>query len=266
MNVWGGPIHFRHRIGDIGNKGFWRHGPDGMIIRDRFVAGHNSCELRQHLDSVPPETPMQDIVDRCRVHADSDVRQANKPGPDQTFPTNMVSGLDRGMDDLRVAAVVFAEDITGVMLSTVAEVASLADLAEIVAADATSLADAAMVTMKVPISANAGATSLADAGILFPADPAGVVTVGVAPLAEAGPVTIVVVDLADAGIFFPADPAGVVTIGVAPMADAGPVTMVHVVVDLADAGILFLADPAGTVTVEVVCLADAEEQERSKVF
>ena len=64
--------------------------------------------------------------------------------------------------------VVCAEDITGgVMLSTVAGAASLADFAEVVAADATSLADAAMVTMKVAIS------SLADAGILFPADPAG---------------------------------------------------------------------------------------------
>ena len=78
------------------------------FIRDRFVAGHNSCELRRHLDSVPPETPIQDIVDRCRVwesHADSDVRRASKPGPDQTVPTYMVSGSDRRMDDLRVAAV-----------------------------------------------------------------------------------------------------------------------------------------------------------------
>ena len=63
------------------------------IIRDRFVAGHNSCELHRQLDSVPPETPMHDIVDRCRVwesHADSDVRRASKPGPDQTFLTYMV--------------------------------------------------------------------------------------------------------------------------------------------------------------------------------
>ena len=38
-------------------------------------------------------------------HADSDVRRASKPGSDQTFPTYMVSGSDRGMDDLRMAAV-----------------------------------------------------------------------------------------------------------------------------------------------------------------
>ena len=155
--------------------------------------------------------------------------------------------------------VLFAEDITeGVMLQTVAGAASLADFAEVVAADATSLADAAMVTMEVAVSADAWAASLADAGILFPADPAGVVDVG--------PVTMVVADLADAGILFPADHAGPVTMAVADLADAGitfpgdlagPVTVG--VVDLADAGILFPADPAGTVTVEVACLADAEE-------
>ena len=54
------------------------------LIRDRFIAGHNSCELRRHLDSVPLETPIWDIVDRCRVwesHADSDVRRVSKMGP-----------------------------------------------------------------------------------------------------------------------------------------------------------------------------------------
>ena len=86
-------------------------------------------------------------------------------------------------------------------------------------------------------------------GILFPADPAGVVTVGVAPLADAEPVTMAVADLTDGGMLFPADPAGVVTVGVAPLADAGSVTMV--VADLTDAGILFSVDPAGVVTVGV---------------
>ena len=84
------------------------------IIRDRFIAGHSSCELRQHLDSVSPETPMQDIVDRCRVwesHADLDVRRASKPGPDPTYPTYAVSGSDGGMDDLRVAAVTTPQSV-----------------------------------------------------------------------------------------------------------------------------------------------------------
>ena len=78
------------------------------LIRDRFIAGHNSCELCRHLDSVSSETPMRDIVDRCWVwesHVDSDVRRASKPGPDPTFLTYMVSGPDRGVDDLWVTAV-----------------------------------------------------------------------------------------------------------------------------------------------------------------
>ena len=78
------------------------------LIQDRFIAGHNSCELRRHLDSVPSETPIRDIVDRCRLwesHADSDIRRASKPGPDPAFPTYMVGDPDRGMDDLRMVAV-----------------------------------------------------------------------------------------------------------------------------------------------------------------
>ena len=71
-----------------------------------------------------------------------------------------------------------------------------------------SLADAVMVTVGVTDSADARATSLADAGMVFLADPAGVVTVGVASLADAGMVTVSVTDLADAGMALPADPAG----------------------------------------------------------
>ena len=37
------------------------------LIRDRFIAGHGSCELHRHLDCLPPDTPLRDIVDRCRV-------------------------------------------------------------------------------------------------------------------------------------------------------------------------------------------------------
>ena len=73
-----------------------------------------------------------------------------------------------GFAAVATSPVVFAEDITeGVMLPTVAGAVPLVDFAEAIAADA---------------------TSLADAGILFLAHPAGVVTVVVAPLADAGPV------------------------------------------------------------------------------
>ena len=48
-------------LGDMGQTARLR------LIRDRFIAGHNNCDLRRHLDSAPPETPIRDVVDRCRA-------------------------------------------------------------------------------------------------------------------------------------------------------------------------------------------------------
>ena len=59
-------------FGDIGQTSILR------LIRDRFIAGHKSCELRRHLDCLPPDTPLRDIVDRCRIwesHSDLSGRQ-----------------------------------------------------------------------------------------------------------------------------------------------------------------------------------------------
>ena len=47
-------------VKDFGDMG---HTARLRLIRDRFIAGHSSCELRRHLDSVPPETPIRDVVD-----------------------------------------------------------------------------------------------------------------------------------------------------------------------------------------------------------
>ena len=33
----------------------------------KFIEGQAECSLRRHLDSVGPGTPMEDIVDRCRM-------------------------------------------------------------------------------------------------------------------------------------------------------------------------------------------------------
>ena len=38
-----------------------------QLVRDRFIDGHMECSLRRHLDSVGPDTPIEEIVDRCRV-------------------------------------------------------------------------------------------------------------------------------------------------------------------------------------------------------
>ena len=79
-----------------------------QLIRDRFIAGHSSCELRRHLDSVPPETPIWDVVDRCRIwesHADPAVRRVSKPSPEQTYPAYVVGDSDSISETTWVAAV-----------------------------------------------------------------------------------------------------------------------------------------------------------------
>ena len=78
------------------------------LIRDRFIAGHDNCDLRRHLDSVPPETPIRDVVERCRVwesHADPIVRRIAKPTPDLTYPTYAVGNADKDREVIKVAAV-----------------------------------------------------------------------------------------------------------------------------------------------------------------
>ena len=38
-----------------------------QLVRDRFIFGQENRALRRHLDSVGPDTPIAEIVDRCRV-------------------------------------------------------------------------------------------------------------------------------------------------------------------------------------------------------
>ena len=49
------------------------------------------------LDSVSPETPIRDVVDRCSVwesHADPAVRRISKPNPDPTYLAYAVGDTD----------------------------------------------------------------------------------------------------------------------------------------------------------------------------
>ena len=69
-----------------------------------LIAGHSNCDLCRHLDSVSPETPIRDVVDRCRIwesHADPAVRRIGKPNPDPTCPTYAVGDADSDNETLR---------------------------------------------------------------------------------------------------------------------------------------------------------------------
>ena len=89
-------------FGDMGQAARLR------LIWDRIIAGHSSCELRRYLDSVPPETPIRDVGDRCRVwegHADPEIRRVSKPGPEPSYPAYVVGDSDKTREEMQVAAV-----------------------------------------------------------------------------------------------------------------------------------------------------------------
>ena len=89
-------------FGDMGQTARLR------LIRDRFIAGHSSCELRRHLDGVPLETPIRDVVDQCHVwesHADPAVHRVSKPSPDPIYPAYVVEDSDSISETTWVAAV-----------------------------------------------------------------------------------------------------------------------------------------------------------------
>ena len=87
-------------FGDIGQTARLR------LIRDRFIAGHGSCELRRHLDCLPPDTPLRDMVDRCRVwesHSDLAARNVNQPK--LTYPAYAVKPLEKEPEAVRAITV-----------------------------------------------------------------------------------------------------------------------------------------------------------------
>ena len=54
-----------------------------QMVQDRFIDGQAECALRRHLDSFGPNTPMQKIVDSCRVwesHNEAGVRRHDGSG------------------------------------------------------------------------------------------------------------------------------------------------------------------------------------------
>ena len=78
------------------------------LIRDRFIAGHESCELRRHLDCLPPDTPLRDIVHRCRVwesHSDSLVRRVSKPMPEPAYLAYVVKKSEYESEPVRTVTV-----------------------------------------------------------------------------------------------------------------------------------------------------------------
>ena len=93
------PSNFAIKLETLAVKAFGNMGQVARLrlIRDRFIAGHANCDLRRYLDCVPPDTPLRDIVDRCRVwesHGSTEIRRVSKPIPDPVYPTYVVEQPD----------------------------------------------------------------------------------------------------------------------------------------------------------------------------
>ena len=104
------PSNFAITLETLAVKAFGNMGQTARLrlIRDRFIAGHESCDLRRYLDCVPPDTPLRDIVGRCRVwesHADPEVRRISKPMPEPAYPTYVVKQPDYETEPVHVVTV-----------------------------------------------------------------------------------------------------------------------------------------------------------------
>ena len=89
------PSNFAIKLETLAVKAFGNMGQIARLrlIRDRFIAGHENCDLRRYLDCVPPDTPLRDIVDRCRVwesHGTMEIRRVSNPIPEPVYPTYVV--------------------------------------------------------------------------------------------------------------------------------------------------------------------------------
>ena len=90
------PSKFAVALEILADKAFGDMGQNARtwIICNRFIANHTNSALQRHLDSVPPETPIRDIANRCRVwenHANTDARRVVKPMLERAQPVYAVS-------------------------------------------------------------------------------------------------------------------------------------------------------------------------------
>ena len=104
------PSNFAITLETLAVKAFGNMGQTARLrlIRDRFIAGHENCDLRRYLDCVSPDTPLRDIVDRCRVwesHGATETRRVSKPVPEPIYPTYAVGQSDYDDEPVCVVSV-----------------------------------------------------------------------------------------------------------------------------------------------------------------
>ena len=63
------PATFAMELGVLTLRGFsdMKEKARDLMVRHKFIASTQSCDLRRHLDGAAPETSILDIVDSCRI-------------------------------------------------------------------------------------------------------------------------------------------------------------------------------------------------------
>ena len=63
------PATFAAELGILALHGFshMKEKARNLMVRNKFIASQQSCDLRRHLDSAAPETSIGDIVDSCHI-------------------------------------------------------------------------------------------------------------------------------------------------------------------------------------------------------
>ena len=93
------PAMFAVELETLAVRGFGDMGKcaRNCMIRDKFIAAQRGCGLHRYLDGVPPDTPIRDIVDRCRVWESHSEQLGSGQGVDMDRDPPGVSGV-RGAD------------------------------------------------------------------------------------------------------------------------------------------------------------------------
>ena len=82
------PATFATELGILAVCGFADMGERArdLMIRNKFIAAQQSCELRRHLDGAAADASIRDIVDSCRVwESHTEAGYSGNGGPDPKF-------------------------------------------------------------------------------------------------------------------------------------------------------------------------------------
>ena len=82
------PATFAMELGTLAVRGFEDMGERAcdLMIRNKFIAAQQSCELRRHLDGAAAEASIRDIVDSFRVReSHSEAGYSGNGGPNPKF-------------------------------------------------------------------------------------------------------------------------------------------------------------------------------------